>query len=56
MTHVMVGSMGDKHYKQILILGIGCILYSDEGFGVRVIELVLEEARHLGVSYQRRSQ
>jgi hydrogenase maturation protease len=24
--------------KQIMILGVGCILYSDEGFGVRVIE------------------
>lgn len=24
--------------RQILILGIGCILYRDEGFGVRVIE------------------
>ena len=24
--------------KQLMILGVGCILYSDEGFGVRVIE------------------
>jgi len=24
--------------KQVMILGVGCILYSDEGFGVRVIE------------------
>lgn len=24
--------------QQIMILGVGCILYSDEGFGVRVIE------------------
>ena len=24
--------------KQVMILGVGCILYSDEGFGVRVIQ------------------
>jgi len=24
--------------QQIMILGVGCILYSDEGFGIRVIE------------------
>jgi hydrogenase maturation protease len=24
--------------KQVMILGVGCILYSDEGFGVRVVE------------------
>ncbi|MFZ5569302.1 MAG: HyaD/HybD family hydrogenase maturation endopeptidase [Thermodesulfobacteriota bacterium] len=24
--------------EQILILGVGCILYTDEGFGVRVVE------------------
>lgn len=24
--------------EQLMILGVGCILYSDEGFGVRVIE------------------
>ncbi|KPJ77019.1 MAG: hydrogenase expression/formation protein [Deltaproteobacteria bacterium SG8_13] len=24
--------------RQVMILGVGCILYSDEGFGVRVIE------------------
>jgi hydrogenase maturation protease len=29
----------DGHYIcEIMILGIGCILYSDEGFGVRVVE------------------
>ena len=22
----------------VMVLGIGCILYSDEGFGVRVVE------------------
>ena len=26
--------------QQIMILGVGCILYSDEGFGVRVIEKI----------------
>ena len=35
--------MGNKHPKQILILGIGCILYRDEGFGVRVIEQLREQ-------------
>ena len=24
--------------QHIMILGVGCILYSDEGFGIRVIE------------------
>jgi hydrogenase maturation protease len=24
--------------KQIMILGVGCILYSDEGFGVRIVQ------------------
>ena len=24
--------------KQVMILGVGCILFSDEGFGVRVVE------------------
>jgi len=24
--------------QQIMILGVGCILFSDEGFGIRVIE------------------
>ncbi len=29
----------DDHYAtEIMVLGIGCILYSDEGFGVRVVE------------------
>ena len=26
--------------RQVMILGVGCILYSDEGFGVRVIEKI----------------
>ena len=26
------------HTAEIMVLGIGCILYSDEGFGVRVVE------------------
>jgi hydrogenase maturation protease len=34
--------MGDGHCKQILILGIGCILFRDEGFGVRIIEKLQE--------------
>lgn len=28
-----------------MILGIGCILYSDEGFGVRVVEAIQERYR-----------
>jgi hydrogenase maturation protease len=28
----------DLYSPEIMILGVGCILYSDEGFGVRVIE------------------
>ena len=33
----------DEIYSpEIMILGIGCILYSDEGFGVRVIEALQE--------------
>jgi hydrogenase maturation protease len=27
----------------ILVLGVGCILYRDEGFGVRVVQRMLEE-------------
>jgi hydrogenase maturation protease len=29
--------------KQIMILGVGCILFSDEGFGIRVIERLQEQ-------------
>jgi len=28
--------------KQIMILGVGCILFTDEGFGIRVIEKLQE--------------
>jgi hydrogenase maturation protease len=28
----------DVYASDIMVLGIGCILYSDEGFGVRVVE------------------
>ncbi|MCG6911784.1 MAG: HyaD/HybD family hydrogenase maturation endopeptidase [Deltaproteobacteria bacterium] len=28
--------------QQIMVLGVGCILYTDEGFGVRVIERIEE--------------
>ena len=26
------------HDSQIMILGVGCILYTDEGFGIRVMQ------------------
>ncbi len=32
----------DIYSPEIMILGVGCILYSDEGFGVRVIEAIEE--------------
>ena len=32
----------DIYSAEIMILGVGCILYSDEGFGVRVIETIQE--------------
>ena len=32
----------DTYSSEIMILGVGCILYSDEGFGVRVIEAIEE--------------
>lgn len=28
----------DAYSSEVMVLGIGCILYSDEGFGVRVVE------------------
>ena len=28
----------DAYASDVMVLGIGCILYSDEGFGVRVVE------------------
>ena len=31
--------------RQVMILGVGCILYSDEGFGVRVIEEIQRRYR-----------
>jgi hydrogenase maturation protease len=42
MIHVNNKRMDDGHSRQILILGIGCILFRDEGFGVRVIEKLQE--------------
>jgi len=43
-SHILiVKEMGEKHHRKILILGIGSILYSDEGFGVRVIERLRED-------------
>ena len=30
----------DIYSSEIMILGVGCILFSDEGFGVRVIETI----------------
>jgi hydrogenase maturation protease len=35
-------SYDDIYSPEIMILGVGCILYSDEGFGVRVIEAIQE--------------
>ncbi len=32
----------DIYVPEIMILGVGCILFSDEGFGVRVIETIQE--------------
>jgi hydrogenase maturation protease len=32
----------DIYSAEIMILGVGCILFSDEGFGVRVIETIQE--------------
>ena len=34
---------GNNHSKHIMVLGIGCILFADEGFGVRVVERMHEE-------------
>ena len=51
MEHARIGkdwklsakSPYDEIYSpEIMILGVGCILYSDEGFGVRVIETLQE--------------
>ena len=33
----------DNYAAEIMVLGVGCILYSDEGFGVRVIEKMERE-------------
>ena len=33
----------DNYAADIMVLGVGCILYSDEGFGVRVIEKMERE-------------
>jgi hydrogenase maturation protease len=42
--YLMIGGleifMDEKH---VMILGVGCILFSDEGFGVRVIEKLQEQ-------------
>jgi hydrogenase maturation protease len=32
-----------KNKEQVMILGVGCTLYTDEGFGVRVIERLDEQ-------------
>ena len=44
-----MSTIGDNPFDEIyaaavMVLGIGCILYSDEGFGVRVVEAM--EARY----------
>jgi len=33
----------DIHAVEVMVLGIGCTLYSDEGFGVRVVEKMQRE-------------
>ena len=38
--------------KQIMLMGVGCTLYSDEGFGVRVIERMQELYEFLASSIQ----
>ncbi|MBC8247649.1 MAG: HyaD/HybD family hydrogenase maturation endopeptidase [Deltaproteobacteria bacterium] len=35
----------EKAAKKVLILGIGCLLFSDEGFGVRVAQKIQERYR-----------
>ena len=35
----------DADSRHVMILGVGCILYSDEGFGVRVIEKIQRRYR-----------
>ena len=38
MTSVEKKSFDETYATDVMVLGIGCTLYSDEGFGVRVIE------------------
>ncbi len=38
MTPVEKNSFDETYATDVMVLGIGCTLYSDEGFGVRVIE------------------
>ena len=38
MTSVAKKSFDETYATDVMVLGIGCTLYSDEGFGVRVIE------------------
>jgi hydrogenase maturation protease len=35
--------MSPENTEQVMILGVGCTLYTDEGFGVRVIERLEEQ-------------
>ena len=37
-----MGNISKMNSQQIMILGVGCILCSDEGFGIRVIEKLQE--------------
>ncbi|HUV51137.1 MAG TPA: HyaD/HybD family hydrogenase maturation endopeptidase [Anaerolineae bacterium] len=37
-----MGKITKKNSQHIMILGVGCILFTDEGFGVRVIERLQE--------------
>ena len=38
MTTIGDNPFDEIYDSEIMVLGIGCILYSDEGFGVRVVE------------------
>jgi Ni,Fe-hydrogenase maturation factor len=45
----------DIYSPEIMILGVGCTLYSDEGFGVRVIETIQERYEFPGCDFQTES-
>jgi hydrogenase maturation protease len=43
MSAVDKNPFDDMYAVDVLILGVGCILYGDEGFGVRVVEKMQKE-------------